>query len=316
MFKWKKQGLIFCPDGSKLWMHNYAQIPFPVDFGDFLRIYFATREKYSGNMVRAYGAFVDLDKNDLQHVINVASEPLVRLGDTGEFDEFGSMPCSVVKNGDFYFLYYVGWTRCSSVPYDWEIGLAISTDGAHFERYGRGPLIGPTPNEPYLNSTPIVYNFDGIWHMFYHTGLKWIKQNNKVESQYIIKHATSADGITWNRNNKPVLPLIVENECQTSPSIIKISDKYHMFFCYRQGLDFREDRCKSYRIGYAYSYDLENWIRDDSQAGIDISEYGWDSQMIEYPHVTKVGNQYVMFYCGNHFGQGGFGYATLAGITE
>ncbi len=62
MFKWKKQGLIFCPDGSKQWMYNYAQIPFPVDFGDFLRIYFATREKYSGNMVRAYGAFVDLDK--------------------------------------------------------------------------------------------------------------------------------------------------------------------------------------------------------------------------------------------------------------
>ena len=311
MFKWEKKGLIFCPRGDLHWMYNYAQIPFPVDFGDFLRVYFATRERYVGKLVRAYGAFVDLDKDNLSRVLNVASEPLVDLGGVGEFDEFGSMPCSVVKNGDNYFLYYVGWTRCFSVPYDWEIGLAVSSDGAHFKRFGRGPLIGPTVEEPFLNSTPIVYHFDDSWHMFYHTGLKWIRQNDKVESQYVIRHATSRDGINWNRTNKSILPLVVNNECQTSPSIIKIDERYHMFFCYREGLDFRENRQKSYRIGYAYSDDLENWIRDDSQAGIDVSEEGWDSQMIEYPHVMKVNDSYVMFYCGNNFGQGGFGYATL-----
>ena len=147
--------------------------------------------------------------------------------------------------------------------------------------------------------------------MFYHTGLQWLKSDGKYESQYIIKHAVSADGITWNRNTEQVLPLKVSNECQTSPSIIKINDKYHMFFCYREGLNFREDRDKSYRIGYAYSYDLVNWIRDDSQSGIQVSETGWDSQMIEYPHVTKINDKYIMFYCGNHFGREGFGYAEL-----
>lgn len=316
MFKWNKKGLIFSPNGKYNWMYNYAQIPFPVDFGDFLRVYFATREKYDGKMVRAFGGFVDLNKNNLQEIIRISDSPLVELGGVGEFDEFGSMPCSVVKNNNEYYLYYVGWTRCSSVPYDWEIGLAKSQDGAHFQRIGKGPLLGPTVDEPYLNSTPIVYNFDGVWHMFYHTGKQWLKKGEKLESQYVIKHATSKDGITWNRNNKQVLPLSVANECQTSPSVIKIGDKYHMFFCYRQGLDFREDRDKSYRIGYAYSYDLENWTRDDSQAGIDVSEEGWDSQMIEYPHITKINDKYVMFYCGNHFGQGGFGYAELENIKE
>lgn len=312
MFKWNKKGLIFSPNGKQDWMYTHAQIPFPVDFGNFLRVYFATREKYTGTQVRAFGGFVDLDKNNLKHVIRVSDKPLVGLGGLGEFDEHGSMPCSVVKNGAEYYLYYVGWQRRIGVHYDWEIGLAKSKDGAHFTRVAKGPLMGPTLEEPYLNSTPIVYKLaDDNWHMFYHTGKTWIKEGDRLESQYVIKHATSKDGITWDRNNEGVLPLKVKNECQTSPSIFEKDGKYHMVFCYREGLDFREDRDKSYRIGYASSDDLFNWERDDSQAGIDVSDEGWDSQMIEYPHVTKINGKYIMFYCGNHFGKEGFGYAEL-----
>jgi hypothetical protein len=56
---------------------------------------------------------------------------------------------------------------------------------------------------------------------------------------------------------------------------------------------------------------LITWKRDDSQAGIDVSESGWDSDMICYPHIAKINDKYVMFYCGNNFGQDGFGYAEL-----
>jgi len=47
------------------------------------------------------------------------------------------------------------------------------------------------------------------------------------------------------------------------------------------------------------------------KAGIDVSQDGWDSQMIEYPHIAKINNKYIMFYCGNEFGKNGFGYAEL-----
>jgi predicted GH43/DUF377 family glycosyl hydrolase len=103
----------------------------------------------------------------------------------------------------------------------------------------------------------------------------------------------------------------VENECQTTPAIMKLGDRFHMFFCYRYGLDFRATRDRAYRIGYAYSDDLVNWTRDDAQAGIDVSESGWDSQMIEYPHIAQINGKFIMFYCGNHFGKEGFGYAEL-----
>ena len=293
-------------------MYTHAQCPFPVDFGNFIRIYFATREKYNNNMCRAFGGFVDVDKNDLQKILRISEEPLIQLGGLGEFDEFGSMPISVIKHNDEYYLYYVGWSRRVSVPYDWQIGFAKSKDGETFEKIGKGPLFGPNTYEPYLLSTPVVYKFaEDNWHMFYHTGINWIKHGEKLESQYVIKHAISNDGINWIRNEKHIIPLKVENECQTTPALMRLDDTYHMFFCYRHGLDFRETKEKSYRIGYSYSKDLVNWTRDDSKAGIDVSDSGWDSQMIEYPHISYINGKYVMFYCGNDFGKNGFGYAEL-----
>ena len=311
MFKWKKMGRVFAPENTQPWMHSHAQCPFPLEFDSFVRVYFATREKYNEGMCRAYGGFVDLDKSSFQ-VINISSQPLMDLGGIGEFDEFGSMPISVVRHNGEYLLYYVGWTRGFSVPYDWEIGLAKSRDGETFTKVGKGPLMGPTQNEPYLNSTPVVYKFsDTDWHMFYHTGVQWIRAGDKLESQYIIKHATSTNGFDWQRNDCQLIPFKVENECQTTPAIMHMDGKYHMFFCYRHGLDFRYTREKAYRIGYACSDDLVTWHRDDAKAGIDVSPSGWDSEMIEYPHICKIGSRFVMFYCGNHFGKAGFGYAEL-----
>lgn len=312
MFRWKKMGLVFSPRQRYNWMYSHAQIPFPVEFPEFIRVYFATREKYNGDNVRAYGGFVDLDKNNIKKIINISTEPILSLGQLGDFDEHGVMPCSIVKNGQDYLLYYVGWSRRVSVKYDWEIGIAKSKDGVKFTRIGRGPLLGPSMDEPYLNSTPIVYKkSDKEWHMFYHTGLNWIKKDNILESHYVLKHAFSTDGINWIREKEPIIPAKVKYECQTSPSIFYYNGKYNMFFCYREGLDFRNNVNKSYRIGYAFSNNLVDWTRDDSMVGITISKSGWDSEMIEYPHLFEISGRYYLFYCGNHFGYDGFGVAEL-----
>lgn len=311
-FKWHKKGMIFSPNNHHKCMYNYAQCPFPVDFGDFLRVYFSTREKYENNMCRSYGGFVDLDKKDLTKIINISKEPMMDFGGIGEFDEFGSMPNSIIKHNDEYYLYYCGWNRGISAQYSWEIGLAKSKDGERFKRVGKGPVIGPTLYEPYLHACPIVYKFgENDWHMYYLSGIRWIKTDAKMESQYLLMHATSEDGIDWKRNAKPIIKPKVEYESQTSAAVIKIDNKYHMFFSYRYGIDFRENRDKGYRIGYASSNDLLNWERDDSKAGIDVSDEGWDSSMVAYPHIYKVNEKYIMFYCGNHFGEQGFGYAEL-----
>ncbi len=85
---------------------------------------------------------------------------------------------------------------------------------------------------------------------------------------------------------------------------------YHMFFSYRYNLDFRETS-KGYQIGYAHSNDLYNWKRNDSIAGIEKSDVGWDSESVSYPHVFELDNKILMFYQGNEMGKFGFGLAEL-----
>ena len=84
-----------------------------------------------------------------------------------------------------------------------------------------------------------------------------------------------------------------------------------MWFCHRGSHGFRDGE-NAYRVGYAYSEDLETWHRDDDQAGISVSQEGWDATMVAYPAVVTAGNRTLMFYNGNGFGVDGFGYAVLA----
>lgn len=313
MFKWNKRGIIFKPSGKLSWMNSHAQVPYTIELEDVVRTYFSTREPVDQNgMFRSYSGYIDLDKNDLKRIVGVSDKPIAPLGGQGEFDEFGSMAGSVIPHKGEYYLYYCGWTRCTSVPYNWAIGLATSNDAKLFHRKGPGPLLGATVNEPYLQACPIVYKLkDDEWHMFYLSGTKWISSSAKSESQYLLMHARSRDGLEWVRNGIPIIPPVVPDECQTSASIFYRDGLYHLLFSYRYGTRFREDRLRGYRIGYASSSDLTNWQRDDSQAGIDVSVTGWDSQMVAYPHIFELNGQTNMFYCGNGFGKDGFGWATL-----
>lgn len=308
-------GLILEPTGRYPWMQTHAQVPYSILFKNSIRVYFSTREAVdSAGNFRSYSGFVELDRTNPSSILGLSNKPIIQLGQLGEFDEFGSMAGSVVKNAENeYFLYFCGWQRCSSVPYNWSIGLAKSTDGVEFVKTSKGPILGPSPTEPYLQACPIVYRFTNTdWHMYYLSGTNWfVDKNGKKESQYLIMHATSADGVNWYRDGYPIIPVLVENECQTSSSILRRDGMYHMFFSYRHGSDFRSNTKRGYRIGYAYSYDLRNWTRDDSLSGIDISESGWDSQMVAYPHIREVDGNTFMFYCGDDFGKGGFGYAIL-----
>ena len=70
-------------------------------------------------------------------------------------------------------------------------------------------------------------------------------------------------------------------------------------------------RKKMYRIGYAESGDGLQWERMDHLAGIDVSETGWDSEMVCYPSIADVKGSRYLFYNGNNNGANGFGIAKL-----
>lgn len=315
--RWRKLGRVFDPQRAphRPWLREFAQAPASLMVGDRLRMYFSCRPPADdrGQYV-SRSAWVDLDRRNLFHVLELAPEPILPLGGMGEFDEFGTYPVSVVEDGDRVLAYYAGWTRCESVPFNTAIGCAVSIDGGRtFERLGRGPVIPYSPDEPFVMSGPKVRRFGGAWQLFYIAGRKWKIVEGRPEPVYRIRMAVSDDGLSWRKLGHDLIPpRIEEDEAQASPDVIHAGGRYHMFFCYRFSAGFRS-RERGYRIGYAHSTDLVNWTRDDVRAGLDVSADpdAWDGEMVAYPHVFELDGQIYMAYLGNQVGRHGFGLARL-----
>ncbi len=316
MFKWKKLGRIFNPQEvtNRNWLKEFAQAPSVLVFDKFIRVYFSCRPAPDANgQYVSYSAFVDLNRSNLFDILNLASKPIFELGNKGTFDEFGTYPTSVIKINNEVRAYYGGWTRCESVPFNVAIGMGISqNNGETFTKYGDGPILSYSPDEPFILSGPKIRKFNEIFYLFYIAGKKWVLDGNKPEPVYKIRMALSDDGVNWIKHGKNLIESILEeDEAQASPDVFFFNGKYHMFFCYRYSINFRGKE-KGYRIGYAHSDDLKNWIRDDSKVGIDVSIEGWDSEMISYPHVFELDEKVYMLYLGNQVGRYGFGLSELA----
>lgn len=314
-FHWKKLGKVFDPKDydTPSWMNEFAQAPSVIIFDDFVRVYFSCRPKPDENgQYTSYSAYVDLDGNNLFKILKISEKPILELGKLGTFDEFGTYPASVIKDKDNFRVYYAGWTRCESVPFNVAIGVAFSKDlGKTFKKIGDGPVLSYSPNEPFILSGPKIRKFNNIWYLFYIAGSRWVLDNEKPEPVYKIRMATSTDGINWSKQDRDLIDFVLEeDEAQASPDVILLNGTYHMFFCFRHSKNYRGKE-NGYRIGYAYSTDLINWTRDDSKAGIDVSAEGWDSEMISYPHVFELDKEVYMFYLGNGVGKYGFGLAKL-----
>jgi hypothetical protein len=313
--RWKKLGNIFNPakhdlfDGCK----EYAQSPQALVLDDFVRIYFSTREKVSSGKFLSHIAFAEFDKNF--KIININKNKVIELGHLGCFDEHGIFPMNVVRFKEKIYAYTCGWSRRVSVSIETSIGIAISDDnGLTFIKKGNGPVLTSSLNEPFLVGDPFVSIFNNLFHMWYIYGLRWVKNedNNIYERVYKINHATSKDGINWIREGRQIVADKLNiDECQALPTVIEFNNNYHMFFCYREATDFRTNKKRGYRIGYAYSEDLINWTRDDEKSRIDVSKDCWDSDMQCYPHAFKWNGRIYLLYNGNEFGKYGFGIAVL-----
>lgn len=314
--KWKKLGKIFDPTDHKLPNNcfEFAQAPQALVFDDFVRVYFSTRESDQTEKYLSHISFVDFDIK-FKKIFNISTHTIIPLGNSGCFDEHGIFPFNILRDKNRVLGYISGWSRRVSVSVETSIGLAVSNDyGLTFARVGEGPILSASLNEPFLVGDPFVCMYGGIYHMWYIYGTLWFRNSNEdaADRVYKIGHATSTDGLAWNKEGRQLIDdKLNSNECQALPTVIYFEKKYHMFFCYRQAVGFRKNRENAYRIGYAFSEDLVNWIRDDKKAGIDVSSGEWDSDMMCYPHVFQCEDNIYMLYNGNEFGRFGFGLAVL-----
>jgi hypothetical protein len=307
---WKKRGLLLdVKDYAHAGLSSHASVPFAFHLQENLyRIFFTSRD----NQGRSQPFFIDakVTGEDLMLVGQVEG-PLFAMGPLGTFDESGIMPSSVVRNGDEVWMYYIGWNPEVRVSYRLSIGLAISKDGGTtFVRAGDGPLLDRSFQEPFFNSAPFVFWDNDIWRMFYVSGTGWIDHLGRKEPLYLARHTTSKDGLHWEKPGLIAIDYSSQMESIGRPCVLKVKDRYEIYFSHRMARDYRENQEMSYKIGCAQSNGITDWTKFQFDIFQSIPQ-DWDGHMYEYCHVFVHDDKKFMLYNGNGFGQQGFGYAVM-----
>jgi hypothetical protein len=157
--------------------------------------------------------------------------------------------------------------------------------------------------DPYITISGCVLREHGIWRMWYVSANDFRIESGKGMYYYHIKYAESDDGIHWTRKGNVCIDFTYQGETRIGgPCVMRERGLYRMWYCY--AID-------AYRIGYAESKDGIVWTREDEDAGIDVSETGWDSEMVCYPFVFEHKGHKYMLYNGNNYGKTGLGLAVL-----
>ena len=308
---WKFRYIPF--DSTVIFGHNehvvgYCKSPQVLHLGDRIRVYFCVASK-DGKYLKSKPAFCEFDKN-FDTLISVSDLKIIEDSQLGSFDEHGIFPFSPLALENNFYAFTTGWSRRISVDIELSVGLVESFDGGKtFHRsFGSGPVLGATPEEPFLIGDAFVRRFNEKFHMWYIYGLNWANDSHGIpQRKYRIAHATSNDLISWQRQSGFCLPNEQSNVCEALPSVCWYKNQYHLVYCARDQFDFRstDKSNKNYRLRHAVSDDLENWkVMKNSF----LMSYGdFDRQMQCYPHIFVSNGGLKVIYNGSGFGKSGFG---------
>ncbi len=197
---------------------------------------------------------------------------VILKGIPGHWDEIVNRPCCIVVNGVWY-LWYTGQKEGKSC-----IGLATSTDGVHFARAKKEPVLMPSGDiEKNAVMNPCVIYKNGIFKMWYATG-----ENYEPD---VLCLAESRDGIEWIKyKDNPILkPSKSEFECAKvgGCDVLEDQNKLGMYYIGYQNVD-------TGRICYAESYDGGyTWNSKGLNPLISPTKDGWDAHSIYKPTVVK-----------------------------
>jgi hypothetical protein len=297
---WEKIGRILVPDPNSQWMSTHTGPSFVrrLDRSIF-GIYVTGRD--SRNRSHIGKGYLDMQTLEVR---DLAADPVLSPGDLGLFDENGVSYPQLVEHQGYDYMFYVGWVPTVLTPFQNHLGLCRSEKGAdRYTRVSRAPILPRTDLEPCGTGSCCCLIENGVWRLWYTSFIRWSDRPDEFQHYYLIRYAESNDGVSWKRSGHVCIDFKNSGEyaiCR--PSVIKDETGYHMWFAYRG---------ERYRIGYAHSPDGIRWERRDDLVGIGVSQNGWDSEALCYPHVFHYEDDLYMLYCGNEYGKAGLGIATL-----
>ena len=250
--------------------------------------------------------YIDVEPQNPSKIIGYSKKPCLDIGCNGAFDDSGVLGSCIIKKDGKWYMFYSAYQKMVKVPYSILSGLAVSdNNGVTFTRVLETPILERTSVEQFIRSAIFCFEDAGKYKMWYSSGTSWTHNNVKTVPKYDIKYIESDDLFHWNEC-KPEISISLEGDefGLTTPQVEKEGGIYKMNYAIRS-------ISKGYRLGYAESKDGITYKRMDKKMNIDISPHGWDSEMICFGNTIIVNEKKYLFYCGNHYGMAGFGYAEL-----
>ncbi len=246
--------------------------------------------------------------------------PLFDTGKAGTFDaSWCVLPHVVQMADDRWHLYYTGNAgRGSGLSAFPGVGLATSSDGKTWSRFGNKPVL-PTSGQHgngdaigIAGGSVLKVNVDGgktEWR-FYYTGAPTIGRPLPLNQQKTICLAVSQDGIKWQKRGAIMYRdpnRDYEDIGVAGPVVHQNADgSFRMWYS-------AIGTCWGYySICYAESADGIHWRRGPKSGdNLQLTPQGdaWEQQMVEYPTVIQEGDRLRLFYCGNGYGKTGIGTA-------
>jgi hypothetical protein len=299
--KWEKKGLIFNSRNNFSWAVNHALQPTPLVLEDIVRVFIGARDADGVSRI----GYVDLLKEDPTIIVGFSESPVLDIGADGCFDENGVVPSAVIQHENKIYLFYAGYQLGGKVRFKVFGGLAVSEDGgATFIRCSRTPVFERTSKETLFRVPHTVLFENGCWKAWYGGGDHFIGGQDKSLPAYDIRYIESETPYKFDGDGHIVLETSGNEYRLGRPYVIKNFGTYYMFYGY-------SSENSPYKLGYAISTDLNNWSRQDNDIGVELSEFGWDSEMMAYPCILQFNDKTYMFYNGNNYGEDGFGLLEL-----
>lgn len=272
--------------------------PFLLD-EETIRVFGSFRDKEGAGRI----GYVDVESKNPSNVIRVSKEPVLDIGENGQFDDNGVILGDVIRHDNKVYMYYVGFQLVKKVKFLAFTGLAISEDGGHsFKRYQKTPIADRTNNASFIRAIHTITFEENRFRVWYAAGNDWRNIDGTDYPCYNIRYMESKDGITF---DDPKGTLCLDHNSDEyrigRPHVRKTGGSYEMRFTY-------DTLKKEYLTGVAHSTDGLSWVRA-KEADLKPSGEGWDSSEVAYPVVIDTKYRTYMFYNGNGMGLTGFGYA-------
>lgn len=215
------------------------------------------------------------------------------LGSAGSFDDQWVSCPSVTFDGCRYRMWYSSFYDYSQSPGGRGVGLALSSDGLHWERANDGkPVFVPGPpgslDDGQVMGPEVL--FDGEIYRMWYTGQPRERHASGL-GYYRIFLATSRDGEKWTRasDGQPVLDIgpsgSYDSVQAATPSIVRDEHGFRMWYA-------AWAPNSGHVVCSARSRDGVQWQRDNGGRPVE----GLTPRSAYGPAVTRIAGRYVMLY--------------------